>query len=197
MLPLCGHNIYFSHSNYDCIDNLAEKGKELVYRNQKKKQFSLSSTEHTCNSIRPDAKLKMDSALHFFALVFSCSILTSQTINWDARSLSSPIITRSHRRLKGSTFKSFHAGSLVSCGLQCQRHPRCISSNFRKIVSLDETEKGGVCELNEWGVASPIEGNEDLEYEEESVYIQFYETNVSKDKSLYLFLEKGIINILI
>ena len=85
----------------------------------------------------------------------------------------------------------------MSCGLQCQRHPRCISSNFRKIVSLDETEKGGVCELNEWGVASPIEGNEYLEYEEESVYIQFYETNVSKDKSLYLFLEKGIINILI
>ena len=148
------------------------------------------------HAIRPDAKLEMDSALYFFSLVFSCSILTSQTINWDAGSLSSPIITRSHRRFKGSTFNSFHAGSLVLCGLQCQRHPRCISSNFRKIVSFQgETEKGGVCELNEWGAASPIEGNEELEHEEESVYIQFYETKVSKDKLLYLFLERGIINI--
>ena len=120
-------------------------------------------------------KLKMDSALHFFALVFSCSILTSQSINWDARSLSSSIITRSHRRLKGSTFKSFHAGSLVSCGLQCQRHPSCISSNFRKIVTLDEAKAGGVCELNERGALSLIEETKDLEYEEESVYIQFYD----------------------
>ena len=118
-------------------------------------------------------KLEMDSALHFFASVFSYSILTSQTITWDAGSLSSPIITRSHRRLKGSTFKSFHAGSLVSCGLQCQRHPRCISSNFREIFILGEAKTGGVCELSERATLSPIEETKDLEYEKESVYIQF------------------------
>ena len=88
---------------------------------------------------------------------------------------------------------SFHAVSLELCGLQCQKHPRCISSNFRKIFSFDKTEKSaGVCELNERGAGSPIEGTEDLKYEEESVYIQFCDmkAKVGKEKVLYLFLEK-------
>ena len=120
----------------------------------------------------------MDST-HFLALVFSFHILASQTIAWDTSALSSPVITRNHRRLKGSVFKSFHSVSLVSCGLQCQRHPRCVSTNFRKGSSLDEADTGGVCELNERGAASSIEANEDMEVDEESVYTQFHDTKVS------------------
>ena len=127
------------------------------------------------------------------ALVFSCQILTSQTIARDASSLSSPVITRNHRRLKGSTFKSFHSVSLVSCGLQCQRHPRCVSTNFRKGSSLDEVDTGGVCELNERGAVPPIKEN-DLEHDEESIYAQFTNAKVSEDEvfllSYLLFLQK-------
>ena len=123
----------------------------------------------------------MDSS-HFLVLAFICQILTSQTIAWDASSLSSPVITWNHHRLKGFTFKSFHSVSLVSCGLQCQRSPRCISTNFRKFSSLEKADTGGgVCELNELGAVSPMD-EDDLEHDEESIYTQFSNIKVSGDE---------------
>ena len=122
----------------------------------------------------------MDSS-HFIALLFICLILSYQTaIVLDASFLSTPVITRNHRRLKGFTYKSFLSLSLVSCGLHCQRQPRCVSVNFLKVSRTDETE--GVCELNNWGVDSPIEENEDLEYEKDVVYAQFRDMKVSLKK---------------
>ena len=107
--------------------------------------------------------------------VFLVCILASQTIAWDENSFSRLVITRNHRRLKGFTFNTFHSASLVSCGLKCQRNPRCFSTNFRKISKLNECK--GVCELNDRGVVLPIEGTE-LEYEEESLYTQYYDMKV-------------------
>ena len=111
----------------------------------------------------------------FLVGAFVFEILSSQTIAWDENSLSRPVITRNHRGLKGFTFNTFRSASLVSCGLKCQRNPRCVSTNFRKNSNLDESK--GVCELNDRGVESPIEGKE-LEYEEETVYSQFYDMKV-------------------
>ena len=119
----------------------------------------------------------MDSILHFHVLVLVCKILVCETIAWDENSVSRPVITRNHRRLKGFTFNTFHSASLVSCGLQCQRNPRCVSTNFRKFSSLDKTK--GICELNEKGALSPIEDKEP-ELDEESVYTQFYDVKVRK-----------------
>ena len=122
----------------------------------------------------------MDSS-HFIALLFICLILSYQTaIVLDASFLSTPVITWNHRRLKGFTYKSFLSLSLVSCGLLCQRQPQCVSINFLKVSRTDETE--GVCELNNWGVDSPIEENEDLEYEKDVVYAQFRDMKVSLKK---------------
>ncbi len=111
----------------------------------------------------------------FFAVVFVYKILASQAIAWDENSLSRPVITRNHRRLKGFTFNTFHSASLVSCGLHCQRNPRCVSTNFRKASSPDETK--GNCELNERGVLLLNEGKE-LELDNESVYTQFNDMKV-------------------
>ena len=118
----------------------------------------------------------MDST-HFIALVFICQVLSIQTaMALDTSFLSSPVITRNHCRLKGFTYKSFLSLSLLSCGLQCQRQPQCVSVNFLKVSKINKTE--GVCELNNWGVESPIEENEDLEYEEGVVYAQFRDLKV-------------------
>ncbi|KAL9974968.1 hypothetical protein ACROYT_G012080 [Oculina patagonica] len=108
----------------------------------------------------------------FLVVVLVCKILASQSTVWDEISLSGPVITRHHRRLRGFTFNTFHSASLVSCGLQCQRNPRCVSTNFRKVSSLNEIK--GICELNERGVLLPIEGRE-LELDEKAVYTQFYD----------------------
>ena len=110
-------------------------------------------------------------------VVFVSQILASQNVFWNENSLSRPVITRNHRRLKGFTFNIFHSASLVFCSLQCQRNPRCVSTNFRKGSSFDETE--GVCELNDRGALLPIEGKE-LEYDEEAIYTQFYDMKVRK-----------------
>ena len=118
----------------------------------------------------------MDS-ISLLVVVFVFEILSSQTIAWDENSLSRPAITRNHRRLKGYTFNTFHSASLVSCGLKCQRNPRCVSTNFRKVSSLDESE--GVCELNDKRAVSPIEEKE-LENDEQAVYIQFEDEKVRK-----------------
>ena len=98
----------------------------------------------------------------------------SQAILCKEASLSCPVITRNHRRLKGFTFKAFHLASLISCGLLCQRDPRCVSTNFRKVSKSE-----GTCELNDRGVLLTEKGNE-LEYNEEAIYTQFYDTKVKK-----------------
>ena len=98
----------------------------------------------------------------------------SQAILCKEASLSCPVITRNHRRLKGFTFKTFHLASLISCGLLCQRDPRCVSTNFRKVFKSE-----GTCELNDRGVLLTGKGNE-LEYNEEAIYTQFYDTKVTK-----------------
>ena len=113
--------------------------------------------------------------ISFLIVIFLCKIFISETIAWDENSLSRPVITRNHRRLKGFTFNTFHSASLVSCGLKCQRNPRCVSTNFRKVTSSDETEE--VCELNDRGVESPIE-EKGLQYDEETVYSQFSDMKV-------------------
>ena len=89
-------------------------------------------------------------------------------------SLSYPVLTYNHRQLKGFTFKTIHSASLVSCGLLCQRDPRCVSTNFRKVFKFQ-----GTCELNDRGVLLTEKGNE-LEYNEEAIYTQFYDTKVKK-----------------
>ena len=124
-------------------------------------------------------KLTMIS-IRFVLVVFLCKILTSPAIAWDENSLSRPVITRNHRRLKGFTFSTFHSASLVSCGLKCQRNPACVSTNFRKVSSLDETE--GVCELNKMGALLSIQHIKgiELEYDQEAVYTQFYDMKVRK-----------------
>ena len=111
----------------------------------------------------------------FLVVAFVFEILSSQIIAWDGNSLSRPVITRNHCGLKGFTFNTFYSASLVSCGLKCQRNPRCVSTNFRKRSNLDESK--GVCELNDRGVESPIEGKE-LQYEEDTVSSQFYDMKV-------------------
>ena len=125
----------------------------------------------------------MDS-ISSLVVVFVFGIQSSQTIAWDENSLSRPVTTHNHRQLKGFTFNTFHSVSLVSCGLKCQRNPRCVSTNFRKISSLDESK--GVCELNDKRALSPIEGKE-LEFDEEAVYIQFEDEEVRK---FVMFTEK-------
>ena len=118
-------------------------------------------------------------ATELLSVVFMFQILTSETIAWDASSLSSPVITRNHRRLRGSTFSSFPSIRLALCGLRCQRHLRCVSTNFRKISVPNQEE--GVCELNDRGVKLPVEENDDLEYEEGAVYMQLPDIRVSKN----------------
>ena len=115
----------------------------------------------------------MNWHISYLPVVFVCKVLLSQAIASEENSLSRPVITRNHRRLKGFTFNTFHSASLVSCGLKCQRNPRCVSTNFRKDSSLDENTEG-VCELNDKGALWSIEGKE-LQCDEKSVYTQLYE----------------------
>ena len=82
-------------------------------------------------------------------------IEVSQAILCKEASLSCPVITRNHRRLKGFTFKTFHLASLISCGLLCQRDPPCVSTNFRKVFKSE-----GTCELNDRGALLTEKGNE-------------------------------------
>ena len=118
--------------------------------------------------------------MNFFCVLllsFVSNILASQRVACNETSLSRPVITLNQRRLKGFAFNTFHSVSLVSCGLQCQRNPRCVSTNFRKGSSFDKTK--GICELNNRGALLPVEGKE-LEYDEEAVYTQFYDMKVRR-----------------
>ena len=115
----------------------------------------------------------------FLAAIFVPVILTSRTIVLDEASLSRLVLTRYHRRLKGSTFITFHSASLLSCALQCQRNPRCVSTNFRRGSTFNETD--GICEFNDRGIMLPqaIPGRE-LVPDEQTVFSQFYDRKVTQ-----------------
>ena len=115
----------------------------------------------------------------FLAVVFVSKMLTSRVIALDEDSLPRLVLTRYHRRLKGFTFNTFHSASLLSCALQCQRNPRCVSTNFRKSSTFEETDR--ICEVNTRGVMLPqaIKGRE-LVHDEETVSSQFYDRKVRK-----------------
>ena len=122
--------------------------------------------------------------MNFFVCVESLVLLMFEVIAFQAflckeASLSCPVITHHHRRLKGFAPKTFHSASLISCGLQCQRNPRCVSTNFKKVSKTE-----GTCELNDRGVYPPEEGKE-LEYDEEAIYTQFYFKKVTKMCLIY------------
>ena len=120
-------------------------------------------------------KIKMNFALCAeLILLLMFEVVASQAFVCKKASLSCPVITYNHRRLKGFTFKTIHLASLISCGLLCQRDPRCVSTNFRKVFKSE-----GTCELNDRGVLLTGKGNE-LEYNEEAIYTQFYDTKVTK-----------------
>ena len=106
-------------------------------------------------------------------------VVASQTFLCKEASLSCPVITRNNRRLKGFTLKTCHFTSLISCGLQCQRDPRCVSTNFRKV-----SKTRGTCELNVRGVF-PLEEGKELEYDEEAIYTQLYVKKVTKICLIY------------
>ena len=126
----------------------------------------------------------MKIPLPFLTLAFVWNISVSRTVALDESCLPRPfLITRNHRRLKGFTFNTIHSASQVSCALQCQRNPRCVSSNFRKVSSIDETE--GICELNAKKVLLPAEEKE-LEYYEKTVYTQFYDMKVRQIQFIFL-----------
>ena len=106
-------------------------------------------------------------------------VVASQAFLCKEASLSCPVITYNHRRLKGFTFKTIHLASLISCGLLCQRDPRCVSTNFRKVFKSE-----GTCELNDRGVF-PLEEGKELEYDEEAIYTQLYGKKVTKICLIY------------
>lgn len=117
------------------------------------------------------SKLNMDYTI-VFVLVF---VLIPEIAAWESTLLSSSATSRNNSRLKGLSFKSFQAESVVSCALRCQRVPRCISLNFRKTLSSEPAQQSmGVCEFNE---REAVFKSAALQHEEGYVYIQLHNTN--------------------
>ena len=124
-----------------------------------------------------DTYAPLDHQIHGYRMIYVCVVLAfsafslgeSDMISSNRDSLSRPVITRNHRQLKGFTFNSFHSESLVSCGLRCQRNPRCLSTNFRAGSSFSAE---GICELND--------GEKELNYEEGTIYTQFSDLKVTQ-----------------
>ena len=116
--------------------------------------------------------------------IFVYNIAISGTTALEESSLYRPLVTtRNHRRLQGFTFNTFRTASQMSCALQCQRNPGCVSTNFRQASN----ETMGICELSNKGVLFPFEENE-LQYDKEMVYTQFYDMKV---RQMHIrFLEK-------
>ena len=121
--------------------------------------------------------------------IFVNNIAISGTTDLDESSVYRPFVTtRNHRRLKGFTFNTFRTASQMSCALQCQRNPGCVSTNFRKASN----ETMGICKLNDKGVLFPLEENQ-LQYDKETVYTQFYDMKV---RQMHIpFLEKKLNNV--
>ena len=149
--------------------------------NQLKSSRSCYKVEYTHRRQSIDRK---KSEMNFFLCAVLIVLLLSEVVASQAflckeASLSCPVITRNHRRLKGFTLKTFHFASLISCGLLCQRDPRCVSTNFRKV-----SKTRGTCELNDRGVF-PLEEGKELEYDEEAIYTQLYVKKVTKICLIY------------
>ena len=94
----------------------------------------------------------MIGATNFLALVFNCHILASQASAWDVSSLSSPVITRNHRRLKGFTFNHFtlSAWCPVACSVKetldaflriFEKFPVFTKWRLREFASLTNVEQ--------------------------------------------------------
>ena len=90
-------------------------------------------------------------------------VVASEAFLCKEASLSCPVITQNHR----VTLKTVHLASLVSCGLPCQRDPRCVSTNFRKV-----SKTKGTCELNDRGFF-PLDEGKEPECDKEAIYTQF------------------------
>ena len=86
---------------------------------------------------------------------------------------SQAVITIQHHRISGHTFKTFSSPSLISCGLQCTRNPRCVSTNFK----APQPSGKGVCELNDQGMAWTAD-KKDLEYEAGVIFTQYQNIEV-------------------
>ncbi|XP_044175926.1 EGF-like repeat and discoidin I-like domain-containing protein 3 isoform X2 [Acropora millepora] len=131
------------------------------------------------------SKLNMDYTI-VFVLVF---VLIPEIAAWESTLLSSSATSRNNSRLKGLSFKSFQAESVVSCALRCQRVPRCISLNFRKTLSSEPAQQSmGVCEFNE---REAVFKSAALQHEEGYVYIQLHNTNAGHDCQLIGCLNGG------
>ena len=124
-----------------------------------------------------------------------------QAILCKEASLSFPVINHNHRRLKGFTFKTFYLASLVSCGLLCQRDPRCVSTNFRNVHKWGERRGGLMVSALDSGSGGPgsspgrghcvvFLGKTKLEYGEEAIYTQFYNTKVTQKKKKMLLIPR-------
>ena len=104
-------------------------------------------------------------------LILLCKILAMQLFAVDGSqsvSSSQAVLNVQNRRLHGHIFKTFSSPSLISCGLHCNRNPRCASTNFK----ATDTSGKGVCELNDLGVAWPAD-EKDMKHEEGVIFTQY------------------------
>ena len=112
-------------------------------------------------------------------LILLCKSLVMQLLAVDASAnqsvfFSQAVLNLQNRRLHGHMFKKFSSPSLITCGLQCNRNPRCASTNFK---ATDTGEKG-VCELNYRGVAWSGADDKDMEHEEGVTFTQYQRLEV-------------------
>lgn len=130
---------------------------------------------YVCKPTNSFSKLNMDYTIVFVLVYGSFFVLIPEITAREGTLLSSSATSRNNSRLKGFSFKSFQAESVVFCCLRCQRVPRCVSLNFRKTLGSEPAlQSRGVCELNE---RETVFKSGALEYEEGYVYIQLHNTN--------------------
>ena len=104
-------------------------------------------------------------------LILLCKSIVMQLFAVDASQsvfFSQGVKNLQNRRLHGFMFKTFSTPSLITCGLHCNRNPRCASTNFK----ATNTGEKGFCELNYRGVALPAD-EKDMEYEEGVIFTQY------------------------
>ena len=109
-------------------------------------------------------------------LIFLCKSLVMQLFAGDVNQsvfFSQAVLNLQNRRLHGHMFKSFFSPSLITCGLHCNRNPRCVSTNFKATVNGEK----GLCELNYHGVAWPTD-ERDMEHEEGVIFTQYQRLEV-------------------
>ena len=109
-------------------------------------------------------------------LILLCKSLVKQLFAVDSSQsvfFSQVVLNLQNRRLHDHKFKTFSSPSLITCGLHCNRNPRCASTNFKAI----DTGEKGVCELNSRGVAWPAD-EKDMEHEEGVIFTQYQRLDV-------------------